>query len=145
VTRYGKVHSGGANDITVVDDLPWTSAELSTNATAVYNFKGDQGIFVPDQNPDQRKTFTTRGLVWIADDEVAFAVGAERALPVGMEFGTLPSPPVVVFNADGSAREKAKVGLREKNVVKDGLQVWSAGEDGKDGTEDDVRSWRQSQ
>jgi prepilin-type N-terminal cleavage/methylation domain-containing protein len=148
VTRYGKASGESSALLQTQTPFPWS--EASMQRATVFNM--DTGGFGVISNAAASATdyqqFRLLGMSsgsWEGGDEVGLAVGAERALPVGMEFGALPSPPVVIFNADGSARKIAEVGLREKNVVTDGLQVWSAGEDGADDTEDDVLSWRQSQ
>jgi hypothetical protein len=43
-------------------------------------------------------------------------VGATRYLPDGVEFMSLSTPNVVIFNPDGSARQGLSLSMQEKNV-----------------------------
>ncbi len=111
LTSYGRVADAGANAFTAEDELPWDHSTLS--GVANYNFRGGVGAFT---GAGAGETYQTSGIIWRDGDDIAFQVGAIRPLPDGIEFDGLPSPPVVVFNPDGSARAELDIGLRERNA-----------------------------
>ncbi len=114
LTSYGRVADAGANVFRAEDELPWDHSTLS--GVTNYNFRGGVGAFT---GAGSNETYRTRGIVWQDNpvpDDIAFQVGAIRPLPDGIEFDGLPSPPVVVFNPDGSARATLNIGLRERNA-----------------------------
>ncbi len=105
VTRYGRAALPHQSYLLVESDLPWTAIELY--GTRMYNMNnGVSGVLsgsADDTDPNSRRAFIS-SIPWQAGNEVAFMVGDERYLPGSIEFGQLPNPPLVVFNADGTVR-----------------------------------------
>jgi type II secretory pathway pseudopilin PulG len=113
LTSYGRVSDAlGTSGFTAEDRLPWDHSEIG--AVDVYNFRGGSGGF---SGAGTNETYGTSNITWQVDDDIAFQVGAIRPLPVGIEFGGLPSPPIVVFNPDGSARAELSIELLEQNAA----------------------------
>lgn len=113
-TRYGRAGAGVGNPLMLNSDmaLPWSDRQL--NGARVFNLtRGTLGRFTGDT--DSRSLFRTT-ISWGEGDEFGLAVSDDRQLPDNMEFGSLPNPPQVIFNADGSARSAFSVVLQEKNV-----------------------------
>ena len=119
VTRYGKASGGSSALLQTQTPFPWSEASMQ-RATVFNMATGGFGVISnAAASATDYQQFRLMGMSsggWGGGDEVGLAVGAERALPDGMEFGTLPSPPLVIFNADGTARADAQIRLQEKRV-----------------------------
>jgi prepilin-type N-terminal cleavage/methylation domain-containing protein len=109
LTSYGRVTSGAGGGFIPEVELPWSAGELG--GTEVYNFRGGAGKFTGEMGP--AGDYITSGITWSASDDIVFQIGAVRSLPDGIVFGDLPAPPIVVFEADGSAREGLEIELKE--------------------------------
>ena len=113
LTSYGRVLGVvGSFGFTAEDQLPWDHSDMG--GVDVYNFRGGSGDFT---GGGTNENYGTSGISWEVDDDIAFQVGAIRPLPDGIEFGGLPSPPIVVFNPDGSARAAFSIELLEQNTA----------------------------
>jgi prepilin-type N-terminal cleavage/methylation domain-containing protein len=113
LTSYGRVETGGGGGFTPENELPWDASELE--GVVVFNFEDNTGTFTGKGDSDTGEMFTD-DIMWSSGDDIAFQVGAVRPIPDGIEFGSLPDPPVVVFDPDGSARSGLSIKLLEKNV-----------------------------
>ena len=108
LVSYGRVASTTSGKIGFMteDGLPWSPGDL--NGSEVFNFRGGDGKFKGGSGDTYVTDFT-----WRVSDDVAFQIGAIRQLPEGILFSALPDPPIVVFEADGSAREAFEIELVE--------------------------------
>ncbi len=115
VTRYGRAALTHQHFLVMESELPWTASEL--DGTRVYNMTNAVfGVLsVNPTDPDSRIAFRS-SIPWQSGSEVAFVVGDERNLPGGVFFGQVPNPPLLIFNADGTARADVTLLLLERNM-----------------------------
>lgn len=122
VTRYGKAAGINATELQTQTEFPWSDQEM--RSVVVYNMRtGGFGKITADANTNVYSYIYFRlmpgmpsGSGWTDGDGIGLVIGEARSLPSGIEFGTLPDPPVVTFNADGSAVASADIELKEKKV-----------------------------
>ncbi len=120
IMSFGTVdipNPSGVEGFSTVRDLPWTAGEL--DESPVYNFDGEQGgLSVLGGQADSYSSFGSSNITWIAEDQIALAVGTAVNLPQGIAFDPTVSFPVVVqFLPDGSSPGGLSLNLVEPTAA----------------------------